>query len=352
MRILLIRLSSIGDIVLQTPVASWLKQEFPQCHITFLTTREFTCILEGHPHIDNVIGMERFRGSGALKKLFAFSREVVKKNEIDLIIDLHDNTRSRLIGWFNPEVKLVRIDKRKLERKFLVKTKINLLKDTPSIHWRNIQDIAAILGKKFDRKKYQSFMQSFNPKLTATSLAGAFKKDNFQEKKIIFGAMASFAPKRWPVAKFSSLLNEMLNDSALSQYRFVILGGKEDSYLSPLQEFELKYPERVEYLQGKTSLTETIEQIKNSSLCIGNDTGVGHIAEAYGISSIVIFGPTTPSFGFGTHGNNSKNIFTNEKCSPCSTLGKSQCKFQTQYCMDKIEVDSIKREVLNILRDS
>src|SRR5690606_39183769 len=94
-------------------------------------------------------------------------------------------------------------------------------------------------------------------------------------------------------------------------------------------------------LQGKTSLNESAAWIKNASLCIGNDTGLGHIAESFGVPSIVIFGPTVKEFGFGPHLRDSMVIEEDVFCRPCSTTGARACYRDKQYCMLDITPDKV-----------
>src|SRR5690606_11614283 len=123
---------------------------------------------------------------------------------------------------------------------------------------------------------------------------------------------------------------------------------KDDDYLLLLRQFVTNARERFEFLQVKTSLAETIELIISAKVCEGNDTDIALIAEALGIPSIVLFGPTHPDFGFGTHGDHSKNIWIGEPCSPCSTLGDKPCKFATQNCMEKIQVNTVLQEITKV----
>lgn len=349
MHILIIRLSSLGDVVLQTPMASWLKLKYPGCKISFLTANEFCPILQGHPHIDHVIGMERFRGKDSLVKLFQFGRNLKHKYKIDFILDLHSNTRSKLIRFFLPSVPALVVDKRKLERSLLVWFKFNFLKNAESIHSRNILDFQSIFGAKTNLDEIASSLQALNFNLKLTSIAETYQSNSspLSNPYIVISAVASFDTKRWPVNNFAVLITKILATTSLRNFHIVILGGPGDDYLMPLSDIGPK--ERIHYQQGKTNLKESIIYLKHAALCVGNDTGLGHLAEAMGVPVITLFGPTSPDFGFGPHLEQSISLWSKEACSPCSTLGDKPCKFSVQYCMQNLSPELVLEKVEQVL---
>ena len=107
--------------------------------------------------------------------------------------------------------------------------------------------------------------------------------------------------------------------------------------------------ERFKNLQGKTSLKETMSLLSPARLCIGNDSGMNHIAEAYGVPCVTLFGPTDSRFGFAPHG--SKSCFLEKElfCRPCSTTGKDPCYRDRHYCMEEISIMDVMKNVEEVL---
>lgn len=358
MHILAIRFSSLGDVVLQSSTISWLRQQYPEAKISFLTANEFTGLLRGHPHLDNVIGMQRFSGFKGILQLRSFIVQLHKTNRFDLIIDLHGTTRSFFIKLFLPFVKKISIDKRRFERALLVKSKINLLKETPSIHSRNILDLAHLLGRDFNKSELENFINQnsktsskISSKMSLTSTPLSYQEDNspLDGEYIVLSPVASFENKRWPIEYFAKLAELIINDNAFEKFKVVVLAGTKDEYCQGLEFLQQKYSQRFLYLQGKTNLLESMQYLKYCSLCIGNDTGLNHIAEAHGVPVITIFGPTHESFGFKAHLENSMNLSVELNCRPCSTTGKGKCKLDQQLCMLNISPEDVWEKSKSVL---
>jgi lipopolysaccharide heptosyltransferase II len=354
MHILAIRFSSLGDVLLQSSMLSWLKQQYPQSKITLLTASEFTSLLDGHPHVDQVIGMERFKGLAGIWQLRSFIKELNKKSPFDLILDLHGTTRSFFIKLFMPFTKKISMDKRRLERSLLVKAKLDLLSNTESIHSRNMVDFSNVLAPGYDQDDFESFLNETaktSRPLSLTSSPQSFIADEspLEQPYIVLSPVASFAPKRWPINYFANLAELILEDKSLSQYKVVVLAGPADDYCQQLNYLKDKYAERFYNLQGKTSLKESMKYLKHCDLCIGNDTGLNHIAESCGNPVVTIFGPTSESFGFRAHLPTSKNICAQVSCSPCSTTGKKPCSLNEQLCMLRITPQYVWQQASEIL---
>lgn len=347
MRFLLIRFSSLGDILLQTSFASWLKMNYPGCHISLLTLKGNEALVENHPHIDEVISYQKQKGTSDFKNIFRFCRNDLKSKDFDLIIDLHGTTRAFLTKLFLPELPALSMDKRRLERFLLVKSKINLLKNQSSIHDRNLKDLAWAFNEQFDANELQQFVnESFGAgeSLISSSVSTLKVKSS---NRVIIAPGASFNPKRWPVKNFFKVAQSLLENSKCD---IAVIGGPGEDYCSIFNELVEIYPQRVQNLQGKLSLKDSMKEVANSCLVIGNDSLIGHIAESCAIPSFVIYGPTIESFGFAPHLEKSKT-FSVEKlwCRPCSTTGKSPCFRKSQYCMDMIKPEQITKEVLSLL---
>ncbi len=328
MHIVLTRFSSLGDVVIQTAFANSLKMNYPNCFITFITLKPFATLLEGQESIDRVIGFEKQKNDfAALKKL---GQEIGSTKKIDFIIDLHGTTRSFIFKLMNWSIPCFNLDKRRIERFFFIKTKINFLKNTPSHHKRLQLDLKSLFRK------------------TAVTSIGSFSKSESKVQDIIIAPIASFAPKRWPLRYFKSLIVLILNSEQLSQYRVVVVAGPSDDYVDELNELST-YETRFLNMKGKTSLKESASLIENSKIVIGNDTGMGHIAEAYNVPSLAIFGPTHEDLGFGPFMKKSASMSKQLWCRPCSGTGSKKCFRKRQYCMEEITPEQVFEKVLEMI---
>lgn len=356
MHILLLRFSSLGDVVMQTSMASWIKQVAPSAFITFVTAKEFTSLLDNHPHIDKVVGYERQKGLKDLINLRKVTRQIHKVKNIDFIIDLHGTTRSFFLKLLNPDIPCLNQDKRRIERQLLVKLKIDLLKKEKTLHERTIFDYQGFFDVKYEREHLESFITDLNKSSgSITSAPDSFKESNFVppfKKYIVIAPVASFDPKRWPMEKFISFTKTFIDDKDLSNYSIAIVAGPSDDYVDAINHLVSEHPNRLINLKGKTNLKESSKVIRSSELVLGNDTGMGHIAESFGVPSISIFGPTSESFGFKPHRADSESISVDLWCRPCSTTGKKKCFRSKQYCMDNVTIERVLKSVKNKLLET
>ncbi len=352
MHFVLIRFSSLGDIILQTPLLSYLKYHFPSCKISFVTLNEYKSLLLDHPYVDEVITHSRQRGLEDIKSLRALAKNQLEAAGVDVIIDLHNTMRGKILRFFAASIPSLVVDKRPWPRKLLVWLKIDLLKRQESHHSRMINDFAFIFGKKFDRSELEQFNreQTGLAELGLTTVPASFTKvpKKIAGDYIVISPVASFAPKRWPMSRVRELIQKILMDKDLVNYSVVIVAGPGDTYIEEIFEAE-DFGERVINLQGKTSITESSEIIAGSKLCLTNDTGSAHMAEAFGVKSLVIFGPTSESFGFRPHLEGSMALSTDVWCRPCSTTGKAKCWRKQQYCMLNLEADMVYQKLKSML---
>lgn len=340
MHILLVRFSSMGDVVLQTATINWLRSLYGRkLRLSFLTSKEFSSLIETHPGLDHVLTFDR-RGGDKWDSLIKKVDDLDKEHPVDLILDLHATLRSfrlRLSYWTTPSLS---VDKRRWERFLLVKLKGVFFKRLiskkvfglePQVE-RIITDIQSLLGDDQGLRRTQKYVNG--PHAEVTSL-GPLPEYKIEGDYIVLAPSASFAPKRWSIDSFATLADMLLKDTDV---KIVILAGPDDTFC---EKFNSLKSDRVINLQGKTSLKESMSILSRAQVCIGNDSGMNHIAEAHGVSVITIFGPTDPRFGFTPHGSGSRFLSKEMWCKPCSTDGKKPCFRDKLYCMDEISVDEV-----------
>jgi len=312
-KILIIRLSSIGDIVLTTPLLRALKEQKPGIEIHYITKKIYAPVLENNPHIDRLILLE--------DKLSALFPQL-KKEKYDFIVDLHNNLRSLRIKAVlkRPYESLDKLNRQKW---LLVRFKKDHM---PPVHiveryFKTLQR----LGVKNDGKGleyYSGLEQEKSIKGLEESI-----KDNFAV--IVIGG--TYYTKQIPEEKFDDLL-------ARFSLPLVLLGGPEDQRQA--QKIAQKYPQKVHDLSGKTSLNESAEIIRRSQFVVTSDTGLMHMAAAYQKKIYSVWGNTVPEFGMVPYmPENPKNSVIlevkNLPCRPCSKLGYNNCPKKHFDCMMK-----------------
>lgn len=347
MHIVMLRFSSMGDVVLQTATVNWLRSLYGKSlRITFVTSQEFVSLVDQHEGIDQVIGFHRRKENwGAfMKKLKLFHEE----RPIDLILDLHATMRSfrfRLSFWYLPSLT---VDKRRWERFLLTKLRSVGLKRliSPKVFGlgpqveRILKDLETIFGDTHAVERTQDYRRGPHRELTSLGLPDA---PDLKEDYLVVAPSASFFYKRWPISSFVELTRELLDKT---NFKIVILAGPDDTFCEAFSEIK---NERLLNLQGKTSLSGSMSLLSKAKICVGNDSGMNHIAEAYGVSCLTIFGPTDPKFGFAPHGSGSDFISRELWCKPCSTTGKRECFRERHYCMEEISVKEVRDRTLKLL---
>lgn len=349
MHILLIRFSSMGDVVLQTATINWLRSLFGNAlTITFVTASEFASLVESHPGVNHVITFDRKKGE-KWDDLLGKIRELDDRKPISLILDLHATLRSFRLKLSLWDIPALTIDKRRWERFFLVKIKSVKLKHLldskifglePQVQ-RILKDFEHIFHDHRASRRTSDFRHGPHHELTSLSPLPEYE---LPHPYIVIAPSASFLYKRWPVENFVTLVENLLN---VTNHHFVVLAGPGDDFC---QAFNRLDSSRVINLQGKTSLKESMSVLERAALCVGNDSGMNHIAEAYGVPCLTMFGPTDPKFGFIPHGSKSRFLSKSLFCKPCSTTGKTPCYRDRHYCMEDISVNEVKTNVLEMIQ--
>ena len=314
MKILIIRFSSIGDVVLTTPVIRCCKQQLKNAEIHFIVKASFKSTLEHNPNVDKLITFE---------KDFKEVLPQLKKENYDFVIDLHNNLRST-------RLKLALGKKSSTFKKLNVKKwlAVNLKSKTalPDVHIvQRYLEAAAPLGVKDDAKGLDYFI-SENDTVDISSI-----NQNLKNGFVALVVGGSYYTKKIPLNK----LIEICNNSKLP---VVLMGGKEDNAFA--EEVVSKCKNTFNAC-GKFSLNQSAFLILNSAFVITSDTGLMHIAAAFNKKIFSLWGNTIPEFGMYPYkpGEGSKILEVKDlKCRPCSKLGYSKCPKKHFKCMNEITI--------------
>ncbi len=312
MKILILRFSSIGDIVLTSPVVRCLKQQLNASEIHFLTKKSFASIVENNPNVD---------------KVFSFEKDVkevlheLKKENYDWVIDLHHNLRSmqvkRALGKPSKS-----FNKLNIEKWLLVNLKINRLPNKHIVD-RYFETVAH-LGVKNDLKGLDFFIDAKN-EVAISSLPR-----EFQNGFIAFVIGAKHNTKKLPTEKIISICKK-LNRAV------ILIGGKEDFEVGEKIASQIS---NVFNGFGKYNLQQSASLIKQADKVITHDTGMMHIAAAFQKNIISVWGNTVPGFGMYPYmpGKESKIVeVKNLSCRPCSKIGFEKCPKGHFKCMNEID---------------
>lgn len=318
--ILLIRLSSLGDIILTSPLVRELRRKYPDARIDFVVRREYADIVRLFPWISNIYILDTAKGTEEIQRL----RSELQNNRYDHILDLHNNFRSVKVRK-NLGGKLHIVNKRTFKRWLLVKTKINLLKNEPDIIGRYFETAQELgisdpgLGVTFDREHKKSSI-----------------------KKAAICAGAKHWNKRWLPEYYLTVAKDLIAKG----YHIEFFGSAdENEYINTIA---LQLPhENITNLCGKLSLTELPERMAECSFAITNDSGLMHIAAAAGIQTVAIFGPTVRELGFIPR---NKNVTVQENpnldCRPCTTIGLEYCPKGHFKCMKEITPETVLKQIV------
>ncbi|MFI5222220.1 MAG: glycosyltransferase family 9 protein [Bacteroidia bacterium] len=330
MKILIVRFSSIGDIVLTTPVVRCLKKQLPDAEIHFLTKPEYGTILENNPYIDQLHLLDQ----PLLKKSLE-----LRQVGFDVVIDLHNNLRTRILKTIIG-VSSYSFEKLNFEKWVMVNFKIDLL---PKIHIvdRYMETIAP-LGVKNDDEGLDYFVneKTLSPDLKTHNYASPLwnRIDSIpKDEYLVFAIGGNHFTKKLPNEKIISIC-KLINE------KIVLLGGKEDEANGDT--IAKACGENVTNLCGKLSINESAFMIKHSEKVITHDTGLMHIASAFKKEIISIWGNTIPEFGmqpyYGRHKTQNFKLETlNLKCRPCSKIGFDNCPKGHFNCMMLQDVNKI-----------
>lgn len=330
-KILIIRFSSIGDVLQSLSIAAAIKKHYPQAQIHWVTRSDMTQIIETHPAVQKVWQLERKNGLLGLLKL----AQSLRDQKYDLIYDAHNNTRSRLICLylrpFGIGPMMIRRSLYRWKRFLLFRLRINLFQ----LPFSGQRDLLLPLEKiniPFLLPLVpQYFIKEDNYK-TAHELLIGF------ENSIALAPSAAHLLKRWPVEHWMRLIELFPNQ------KFILLGGPEDRFLSDIQK---KFPDQVLNLAGRASLAVSAAVVDLSILLISNDTGLMHVAEQRGKKCIALMGPAP--FGFPCR-TTTKIMQLDLPCRPCSKHGQGPCKNnQFHQCLVGIEPQMVKNEVARLL---
>lgn len=336
-KILILRLSSIGDILLSTAFIRQTRIKFPSAKIDFVIKKEFFDLIRYNPHINYIY---KFDSKSGLKELLRL-REKINNQNYDYIFDIHNNFRTKILTSRIKSAKKWKIKKNKFIRALLVYTKINLYKNIKQTPFKYL-DVGKTAGIKDDFQGLEIFWKDYIERKVNNIL---YNK-NIRYGYLIIVPGAGFYTKRWPVEHFKKLIKKITNRR---REKIVIVGGK-----SEINDFNgLEISRQVVNLTGNLNLLEAAALITKAKAVVSNDSGLMHIAAAVKTPVLAIFGSSVKELGFFPFRSEYIMLENNNiKCRPCSHIGRNRCPLGHFKCMKEIDVDVVYNNLLKILKNS
>ncbi len=328
MKILIIRFSSIGDIVLTTPVVRCLKQQLPGAELHYLTKQSFAGIIRNNPYITKTI---------LLDNSWELMMHSLRQEQYDYVIDLHHNLRTLRIKR-GLGARSFSYNKLNVQKWLLVNFKINRM---PSVHIvdRYMETVRS-LGLVNDGKGLDYFI----PEKDRVPLDDIPAAQSLGYIAVVIGAALN--TKKLPVEKLTELCNKI-------DYPIVLLGGPEDRGEGSI--IAASNPIKIYNSCGKFNLNESADLVRTARLVITHDTGLMHIAAAFGKPIISVWGNTVPSFGmtpyYGFNASVSHMMeVTGLSCRPCSKIGYAKCPLGHFKCMNNHNMEELAQRAMALVR--
>lgn len=323
MKILVVRFSSIGDIVLTSPVIKALKDQIAGAEVHYLTKAKFSDLVKYDPSVN---------------KLHLITREIdeirdeLVAEKFDVIIDLHNNLRTHRLSSML-KVKTHRFPKLNFKKWLLVRFKINQM---PDLH---VVDRYFMAVEKLGVKNnVRSLFYFPDPKVEDISTF------LLPDEYITIAIGAQFATKRMP----NELLREIIDKLDLP---VVLIGGKEDQERAE----ELKHDDQIINLCGYLSISGSAAVVESSLCLVTNDTGMMHIASAGKVPIVSVWGNTVPELGMYPYRPDDKASYSIHEveglnCRPCSKIGYQKCPKGHFNCMRQQNADAIVNQINHFLQ--
>jgi lipopolysaccharide heptosyltransferase I len=308
MRILIIKPSSLGDVVHALPTVNLIRRKYPRAHISWLVNDTLTSLLQHCPIIDEIIPFER-RRFGSLTQLPRFGKflTMLQGRHFDIAIDLQGLLRSGIISWATRAPRRIGLsDAREGARWFY-----DEIVEVPRIH-------------AVDR--YLRAAQHLGCDSTPVEFPLGVSGSVTSEGLIAVNPSARWSTKLWGDDKFAEVIRR------LPPERIVLTGSAAER--EPID----RIAQGRRNLAGQTDLFQLAELYRRCAVVITNDSGPMHIAAAVGTPVVAIFGPTDPALT-GPYGKRHVVLRAGISCSPCF---KDYCTNRVRMeCMNLVSVEQV-----------
>jgi heptosyltransferase-1 len=335
MKMLVIKPSSLGDVIHALPFLKSVKDTFPDATVDWVISSGLNELVEGNPLINRVhiINKDSWKSPGNIfKTLYEILslRRALRAEHYDLVVDLQGLLRSGIIAGLASAPKIIGFNDAREGSRFFYDVKIPAAGISHAVD--RCLEAARMIGADVKKVEFPIFVNS-DIDTRAKQLIGN------NDRYIIIAPSARWPSKRWPADNFASLISRL-------DIQSIIIGSRDDIELA--DRIKSSATGNAINLCGRTNLKELIALIAGSLAMVSNDSGPVHIAAALNVPCVALFGPTDPEktgpYGWRT----SKKLKVIRVDVPCSPCRKKECADQS--CMYNIKVESVLKEVEEYLK--
>jgi lipopolysaccharide heptosyltransferase II len=337
-RILVIRLSSLGDILLTTPVLRVLREYCPAAQLDFLTKAAYQDVLRTNPCVDRLLLLEPQQ---SLREMLRRLRQT----HYDIVVDLHRTLRSRLLYHGLLAKRKLAYTKRTIRRALLVHLGWNTLRamtPVPELYMAPLR----CLGMTAPLPPLEMHLTAESQEAMQAYLQQVLHESRMRPLLAVAPG-AHWSTKRWPVERFAAVAQTLARSQ---QAAVVVLGSAEDRQLAQQLCQQLSVP--VLDSTGKLSLMHTAALLQQCHLLLSNDSGLMHMAAALRVPVVTIFGPTVQEFGFYPFHATAQVVSAAIACRPCSTKGSTRCPRGHHQCMQQVTVTDVLAAASKLWREA
>jgi heptosyltransferase-2 len=317
--IAVIRLSSLGDVVLALPVVHALRRAFPEARLHFWVKEEYADVVSADPTVNHVRSLER--DARRIEDLVSMSAEL---ESCDLIVDLHASLRSRVLT-FRQEAPVLRVRNQRWLRTRWVRAR-----------WTGPRPAEPVLRRYAATLARLGVDAGGAPRMSvpaeAEAWADSWRAEHTRHTKMVgFCPAAQHATKRWPEEHWLELL-ERLTGRGFVAVAFSLPRERE------------QFPRLAQAIERAASAGWCVEPLPRQAALMGRldavitgDTGLMHVAAARGTRVVAMFGSTSPVLGFAPAGEGHVVLCRNEPCQPCTLHGREKCPLGHFRCMKELK---------------
>jgi heptosyltransferase II len=329
--ILVLRLSSLGDVVLTSSFLLCLADHFPAGLITYVVRDDLAALAGALPGVARVVPVPRRLGARGLWRLGGD----LARTPFTHVFDLHGSLRSRLLAARFHGRCATGFSKQALARWALVNLHTDIYARCGGAQPLRVRMLEPLRRMGFDPRLHDTRLDL--PADARDRAAAALRQAGVDpgEPLVALAPGARWPSKCWLPERFVLLAERW----AESDRRVVIVGGDAERALGGM--LALADPARCVNLCGIVDLLATAAVLQRCALLVTNDSGLLHVAEASGTPVVALFGPTAPQFGYVPYRPASRLLRQPPACSPCSKNGSRPCLRPTHECMEALSVDAV-----------
>lgn len=336
-KILIVRFSSLGDVILASQLIRALRTRFPHAQIDFLVKSAYSELLRFNPRLSSVIELR----SGSFGELADTARKI-RLEKYDLLLDIQNNFRSRYVRLM-ARARMTRVvNKREVRRFLLVRFHWNLYRKISTVPERYLETIAGIAPSD-DCDGPELFV----PEHVATAMTSLLARSHLDRCDAVVGIApgARHFTKRWPLERFVELGVLLGRTGQKGRVKILVFGSREEKDycgdIAQMINLRLESP-AAENMAGQFSLLETAAALDRCTLVVSNDSGLMHVAAARRRNLVAVFGSTVRELGFFPPEGRSIVVETSGlPCRPCSHIGLEKCPKGHFKCMKEITADEV-----------